>query len=142
MLLVSTSLTVLHFSHKFVERYNERNKAQAPAARVRKIAASPPPKLGRRQWNVDDTDSSSDDEDRPQVTNAVDPYLEEWSLYLNTNEAVPDDMGIVQWWGVRTLSLFPVSVSHRGSVVVWRPLSDMALTCARLSFHHGLISIQ
>lgn len=53
------------------------------------------PKVGF--WTIDDTDSSSDDEDHPKAMSAIDPYLEEWNLYLNTNEAVLDDVEIVQW---------------------------------------------
>ena len=78
-----------------------------PTAHIRKIATLPP-KSGC--WSIDDTDSSSD-EDCADTTSTVDPYLQEWNLYLNTNEAVPDDVGIVQWWGVRTMFLFPVPVS-------------------------------
>ena len=33
-------------------------------------------------------------------------YLEEWNLYLNTNEIMPDDIGIVGWWGVHHMLLF------------------------------------
>ena len=88
-----------HISLKFVEHYNERNrKAQPKTPYVRK--AAPSAKLGRHR-NIDDTDSSSDNEDYQQVINKGNAYLDEWSLYLNTHEVVPDDMGIVRWWGVR-----------------------------------------
>ena len=36
-------------------------------------------------------------------------YLEAWNGYINTNEVVLDGMGIVQWWGVHVISLFPES---------------------------------
>ena len=94
---------------KFVERYTARNAGgQSQIERVRKVAASPP-KIGRR--NIDDTDSchsSSDDESYSQVSSTADAYLEEWNLYLNTNEIVPDDIGIIGWWGVRCV-LLPVA---------------------------------
>lgn len=32
--------------------------------------------------------------------------MEEWKLYLNTNEVVPDDVGIARWWGVGLAFLF------------------------------------
>lgn len=35
--------------------------------------------------------------------------MEEWKLYLNTNEVVLDDIGIVHWWGVGLALLFPDS---------------------------------
>ena len=48
-------------SLQFVERYNQKNENLLPVVtHVRKVAASPP-KIGR--WIVDDTESSSDDDD-------------------------------------------------------------------------------
>ena len=86
------------FSLKFVERFKARNADKKDQVeRVRKVAA-PRSKHGHR--NVDDTDSSLDDEDYPEASSTVN-YLEEFNLYLNTNEIVPDDIGIVSWWGVR-----------------------------------------
>ena len=102
-------LTGLCLSHKFIECYNKRNEtAQVPVTCICKTAAAQP-KAGL--WTIDDTDTSSDDDDHPKATSAIEPYLEEWNLYLNTNEAAPDDVGIVQWWGVHTMFLFPVPVS-------------------------------
>ena len=71
------------FSLKFVKRYNKRNcKAQPETPYIHKAATSSA-KLSRHQ-NINDTDSSSDDEDYRQVTNKGDAYLDEWSLHLNT----------------------------------------------------------
>ena len=82
---------------KFMECYNEKtSKAQPQAACVCKAVS--PTKLSQH-WNVDDTDSSYD-KDCQQAINKGDAYLEEWNLYLNTHEAVPDDIGIVRWQGV------------------------------------------
>src|ERR1700761_3419404 len=92
---------------KFMERYNEKtSKAQPQATCVRKAVHSPA-KLGRHR-NVDDTDSS-DDEDCQQAISKGDAYLEEWNLYLNTHEVVPDNIGIVRWWGVGLTLSFPDS---------------------------------
>jgi hypothetical protein len=88
-----------HLPLKFVERYNMRNaKEQDQVKCVCKVTVSPP-KLGC--WNINDTNLSSDDEDYPQASNTVNTYLEEWNLYLNMNEVVPDNIRIVGWWGVR-----------------------------------------
>ena len=74
---------VLCFSYKFIECYNKRNqKVQAPVTHIHKTAPAQP-KLGH--WTIDDTDSSSDNEDCPKAMSAIEPYLEEWNLYLNTN---------------------------------------------------------
>ena len=96
-------LTVLHFSLKFVERYKVRNANEQGQVKHACRVAAPSSKLGHR--NVDDTDSSSDDEDYLQASSTVN-YLEEWNLYLNTNEIMPDDIGIVGWWGVHHMLLF------------------------------------
>ncbi len=57
---------------------------------------------GLHHQNVDDTDTEDDDDD-DVFDNLVDPsrpWLEEWNLYLNTHDIVPEGMGIVCWWGV------------------------------------------
>ena len=43
-------------------------------------------------------------------------YLDEWRLYLNTHEVVPNDVGIVQWWGVHCIVVlgFPGSDLCKG----------------------------
>ena len=48
--------------------------------------------------NIDDTEMEDSDNVEAAVgqSNATD----EWMAYLSTTEDVPDDMGIVQWWGV------------------------------------------
>ena len=114
-------------SLQFVERYNQKNENLLPVVtHVRKVAASPP-KIGR--WIVDDTESSSDDDDSPQVANMADTYLEEWNAYINTNEVVPDGMGTVQWWGVRVISLFTES-----------DLTSIFYSCMEAATQHGSLS--
>jgi hypothetical protein len=88
---------------KFVERYERNNQQQPHTTRVCKAAVLPP-KLGHRY--TDDSDLSSDESDCQQATNVGNTYMEEWKLYLNTNEVVPDDMRIVRWWGVGLTSFF------------------------------------
>jgi hypothetical protein len=93
---------------KFIERFNEQNKKSLsvrPSTRTHKTHA--PPKLNRR--NIDDTDTESDDDDDRQGADPTSSWIDEWKLYINTYEVVPDDMGIVQWWGVslQLRSLFP-----------------------------------
>jgi hypothetical protein len=44
-------------------------------------------------------DSESDN----NSNNLIDPnrpWLDKWNTYVNTNEVVPEGMGIVHWWGV------------------------------------------
>ena len=49
--------------------------------------------------NIDDTDSESDDGSNKAVDPSR-PWLDEWNMYFNTHEVVPEGMGIVRWWGV------------------------------------------
>jgi hypothetical protein len=51
--------------------------------------------------NVDDTDTE-DDADVPEETTACassNAWIDEWKLYLNMHEDLPEGMGIVRWWG-------------------------------------------
>jgi hypothetical protein len=112
---------------KFVERFNEQNKKcqpQATSKHVRKKVQS----IKRRHENIDDTDSSSDDDDCQQVANTANTSLEEWKLYLNTHEVVPDDIGIVRWWGCVSHLYFVTATSQYIILVVWRPLPNVAVT--------------
>ena len=137
-LLHTTNITDMN--GKFVECFNKQNKKpQALATRACKTPSSS--KLGR--WNINNTDSSSDDDDCQQVTNTANSWLDEWKLYLNTHEVVPDDVGIVRWWGVCFSLLFSDCAGLTTiTLVVWRPLSNMAVTCSQLPCGYGLICLQ
>ena len=123
---------------KFMERYNEKtSKTQPQAACVRKAVS--PTKLGRHR-NVDDTDSS-DDEDCQQAINKGNAYLEEWNLYLNTHETVPDDIGIVRWWGVGLSLSFPDSnLKHGFQLYGGRYPTWQSLACDYLSVMASSVS--
>lgn len=47
-----------------------------------------------------ETDSENEDEDDVAPTNPQKPWLAEFGRYLDTVEAVPTGMDIVEWWGV------------------------------------------
>jgi hypothetical protein len=82
---------------KFIERFHEQNKKVVQtSARVHKTPSTS--KTGR--YNIDDTDSESDNDDCQQAADLTNGWIDEWKLYLNTYEVVPDNMGIVPWWGV------------------------------------------
>ncbi len=137
-LLHTTNITDMN--GKFVKCFNKQNKKpQAPATRAHKTPSSS--KLGH--WNIDDTDSSSDDDDCQQVTNTANSWLDEWKLYLNTHEVVLDDVGIVRWWGVCFSLLFSDCAGLTTTTLgVWRPLSNMAVTHLQLPCGYGLICLQ
>ena len=108
---------------KFIEHYDKKtSKAQAKATCVHKAVHSLT-KLGQH-WNVDDTNSSND-KDCQQPINKGNAYLEEWNLYLNTHEVVPNDMGIVHWWGVGLNSciIIPGLQLYGGHYPTWQTLA-------------------
>jgi hypothetical protein len=49
--------------------------------------------------NVDDTETE-DDTDSCEAAVGPNVAMDEWKTYLNTKEDVPEEMGIVRWWGV------------------------------------------
>ena len=54
--------------------------------------------------NMDDT--SEEEEVTVAASDPSKPWLEEWNLYIQTHETVPEGMGIVCWWGVHSFYLF------------------------------------
>ena len=44
-----------------------------------------------------ETDSEAEDADSNA---ALEPWLVEYEQYLNTVESVPEDVDVVEWWGV------------------------------------------
>jgi len=48
--------------------------------------------------NIDDTNSNTNTDD--EAADPSRPWSKEWSAYINSNEVVPEGMGIVHWWGV------------------------------------------
>jgi hypothetical protein len=59
--------------------------------------------------NMDDTDSDNSSDEEPEVDDTAQPWLHEWALYTTTHEVVPENVGIVQWWGVRNLFIFYIA---------------------------------
>ena len=88
---------------QFIERFNDQNNKPSPEpTNTCKAPSSSKPGC----CNINDTDSKSD-EDCQQVVDATNSWMDEWKSYLNMHKVVPDNMGIVHWWGVRIALLFP-----------------------------------
>jgi hypothetical protein len=50
---------------------------------------------------LDELESSDDDNGNDHVScNASSPWMREYLRWFQTEEVVPDTMGIVEWWGV------------------------------------------
>ena len=52
-----------------------------------------------------DSDNDTEDDDDDLKANPQKPWLSELGRYLATVEAVPDNMDIVEWWGVSNLAV-------------------------------------
>ena len=52
-----------------------------------------------KRLNIDDTDSESDDNNN-ETSDPSRPWLDKWNSYLGIQEVIPEDMGVVHWWGV------------------------------------------
>ncbi|KAF8950693.1 hypothetical protein BDZ97DRAFT_1163754 [Flammula alnicola] len=50
-----------------------------------------------------ETDSECEEDDDNPMSDPTKPWMTEFHRYIDTVEAVPDDMDIVQWWGVRDI---------------------------------------
>ena len=75
----------------------------SPGTKSTRICKAPPPRKSSRRY-LDDTDTE-DDSDNCQAAVSPSDGMGEWKTYLNTIEDVPDEMGIVRWWGVSNTSL-------------------------------------
>ncbi|KAH9063531.1 hypothetical protein EDB87DRAFT_199265 [Lactarius vividus] len=122
---------------RFLQKYNElREHAATISAHDRKPSSS----NNFRRLNIDDTDSESDEDSED-----VDPdrlWLNEWTAYLNSNEVVPEEMGTVHWWGVRSISPPCCSLALIFSVDPWPTLPDLAIPCTRLPYYHGIFGVK
>jgi hypothetical protein len=125
--------TLLTTQMKFIDRFNEQNKTIQHSHTTSTSA-----KCGCR--NMDDTDTESDDDD-PEAIHPTSSWVDEWKLYINTYEVVPDDMGIIQWWGVRSPHFLHNTLTHAIHSGPWKSLSSLAVPCVRLSCHNGIFSL-
>jgi hypothetical protein len=125
--------TPLMTQTKFIDRFNEQNKTIQHFHTTSTSA-----KRGRR--NMDDTDTESDDDD-PEAVRPTSSWVDEWKLYINTYEVVPDDMGIIQWWGVRSPHFLHNALTHAVHSGPRKSLSSLAVPCARLSRRNGVFSL-
>lgn len=85
---------------KFIEWYmplNTKNLNHPSQSQSKSSLAS----TGKQQHvNMDDTESEGEDGDG-EGYDAERPWFAEWNHYEKMHKAVPEHMGIVQWWGVR-----------------------------------------
>ena len=52
-----------------------------------------------------DSEYEGDKEDDP-LSDPTKPWRGEFLRFLNAKDVIPENMGIVEWWGVRVLSHF------------------------------------
>jgi hypothetical protein len=63
--------------------------------------------------NINDTDSESDEDN--DIIDPNRPWLDQWTAYLNSNEVIPEGLGMVHWWGVCGLFLLSQNTNGLGS---------------------------
>jgi len=123
---------------QFIERYKHLHKPNTTSQSQAKKRTTPT-KKGRRR-NVDDT-ASEDSDTGGDLVDPTRPWIAEWNLYVNTNETIAKDMGIVQWWGVRSVYLKIYSVLN--SCLAQCPsISYMGVSRTRLPSYHGIICFE
>ena len=128
-------ISLSQFIARFMKLRNEKLTASAPKPKTTK----------KKQQNMDDTDSEDSSDEEPEVDNAQ-PWLHEWTLYTTTHDIVPENVGIVRWWGVRShvfISIFHCSGWCARFNLAQRPsLSNVGVSCSWLSRYHGVICFQ
>jgi len=89
---------ILLYSDNFIERYTLLNKTNLQRLSQSQLKTNLASTRKQHRVNMDNTESEGDDRDGDY--DAEKPWLTEWSCYEKTHEAIPQSMGIVQWWGV------------------------------------------
>lgn len=90
---------------QFKERYDKLNESNG--------SAPPPPRKKRKTLGLlreDDSDSDDSDNEDDISADPTQPWLAEFQRYLDTNDIMPEEMSVVEWWGVRIIFLFPFSI--------------------------------
>jgi hypothetical protein len=99
------SFILFQFTDRFYSLYKERDLSTESTHKGNLGKKASSPHKSSPHHNFDDTteDESDDDDAAASKPNAC---MDEYRLYLTTNEVIPEGMGIVRWWGVSTVHLF------------------------------------
>ena len=101
-----------------------------PNMKITQIRKAPP--THKSSWpNLDDTDTEDDLDSCNAAVSSNNTRMDEWKMYLNTIEDIPDGMGIVHWWGVSviTFHLHASLILSLSLIAEWCPISNLAFTC-------------
>ncbi|KIM41960.1 hypothetical protein M413DRAFT_18815 [Hebeloma cylindrosporum] len=86
---------------KFIERYNHLHTAAATAQSRPQTKRLPRVQgLLRRHLDTDSDNGSDSEDDEDAGGDLNSPWKGEFRRYLDTVEAVPPNMNIVEWWGL------------------------------------------
>ena len=99
--MVSSSyLYLTYINYKFLKHFRAlESSLGVKTTSIRKLA---PLSRQSSRTNIDDTETE-DDSNSCEAAIGGSNASDEWKTYLNSIEDVPDEMGIVRWWGVSKL---------------------------------------
>lgn len=90
---MSTLTCYSKFKERYIQIYGENNASLSPRKRGSAKLASVLRELSS------DKDSGSEMEAKVLI-DPKEPWMREFNLYLNTIETLPNEMSVIQWWGV------------------------------------------
>lgn len=99
---------ICHIIFQFIEHFNSLQ--QDPGEKSKTLCKSSS-KCKSAHPNINDTDTEDNAGDSEATAALSNAWMVEWKAYLNTNEDIPEGMGIVQWWGV-SMSILLVYVTN------------------------------
>jgi hypothetical protein len=92
---------LIYIAPQFLERFHVlESSLSIKATTIRKAA---PLSLKSSHTNIDDTETE-DDSDSCEAAVGESNASDEWKTYLNSVEDVPDELGVIRWWGVSRFS--------------------------------------
>jgi hypothetical protein len=83
----------------------------SPGFKSAQVRKAPPSRKSSRP-NVDDTDTEDDNDSFEAAVGPTNVGMDEFKIYLNTMEDIPDGMDIVRWWGVSFSLFYSHAITH------------------------------
>lgn len=88
----------MQFKERHIRLYGEHGAPNSPRKKTGKVHSL--------LQELSSDDESDDGELEESLEDPQSPWLKEFHLYLNSATAVPENMSIIQWWGVGPVILY------------------------------------